>query len=356
MIKPFFSIIIPVYNIAQEYLKCCIDSLLNQTMSDIEIILVDDGSVAECAELCDKFASCDERVKVIHQENQGVSVARNNGILAATADWIMFVDADDWVELYACERLKDELENKAYDMLMFRGIRESKSTYVMEYGLEFTKVYNLCEVKDKEFLYRRVMQVPNSQNKTLTLLYYSWDKVYRREFLLENNLKYPVGLAKSEDKVFIALCLTKAKTFYHIDEALYHYRINAESVCQRYSNNMDTQRIKLTKELAPVAEYMNSEISLLLNQPNYNKLINDYERFVFGILTDVLYLQFYHKDNPNKKGRRKEAIKFLRSEPIKTIINKIPYSILSNNAKMKKLFLKYGLVSSYCYLSKKMRK
>lgn len=92
---PFLSIIIPIYKIKESYLRECLDSLLAQDMRDFQIIAVDDGSPDQSGDICDEYAQKDERVIVIHQENAGVSVARNAGIKAATTEWITFVDPDD---------------------------------------------------------------------------------------------------------------------------------------------------------------------------------------------------------------------------------------------------------------------
>ena len=96
------SVIVPIYNIKQ-YLPRCIDSIRNQTLKDIEIILIDDGSTDGSSEICDQYAAVDPRVRVLHKENEGLSAARNDGIQMARADYIMFVDGDDWVEPEFCE-------------------------------------------------------------------------------------------------------------------------------------------------------------------------------------------------------------------------------------------------------------
>lgn len=92
------SVIVPVYKIKEQYLKECIESISKQTYSNLEIILVDDGSPDNCGEICDLYAEKDSRIMVLHQKNQGVSMARNNAIQKATGEWITFIDADDWIE------------------------------------------------------------------------------------------------------------------------------------------------------------------------------------------------------------------------------------------------------------------
>ena len=98
------SIIVPIYNV-EAYLKECIDSIRGQTMQEMDIILVDDGSPDSCPQICDQFAAEDKRIRVFHRENMGVSAARNFGMEQAEADWIMFVDPDDWLEKDAVEVL-----------------------------------------------------------------------------------------------------------------------------------------------------------------------------------------------------------------------------------------------------------
>ena len=97
------SVIVPVYKIKEQYLKECIESISKQTYSNLEIILVDDGSPDNCGEICDLYAEKDSRIMVLHQKNQGVSMARNNAIQKATGEWITFIDADDWIEKNMCE-------------------------------------------------------------------------------------------------------------------------------------------------------------------------------------------------------------------------------------------------------------
>lgn len=110
---PEVSIIVPVYKV-EPYLNKCVDSILAQTFTDFECILVDDGSPDSCGKICDEYVQKDSRVKVIHQENQGLSAARNSGLDMASGAWIVFVDSDDWIEPDAVEVLyRAALQNDA---------------------------------------------------------------------------------------------------------------------------------------------------------------------------------------------------------------------------------------------------
>ena len=117
------SIIVPVYNVERE-LPRCVDSLVGQTYKDIEVVLVDDGSEDGCPALCDGYAAADGRVRVVHKENGGLSDARNAGRRAATGDYVLYVDSDDWIERDACERLARVALATGADLVAFEGVQE----------------------------------------------------------------------------------------------------------------------------------------------------------------------------------------------------------------------------------------
>ena len=122
--EPLISVIVPVYNVA-EYLRKCLDSIVKQTYHNLEIILIDDGSKDDSGKICDEYANKDSRVIVIHQENQGVSCARNRGIALAHGSYAMFVDSDDWVDEITCETLIKAIYRY--------NVQSSMCTYVREY-------------------------------------------------------------------------------------------------------------------------------------------------------------------------------------------------------------------------------
>ena len=349
-----YSIVIPVYNTPIEYLDKCLDSLTNQTYHNIEIIIVDDGSNDETSEACNKYSEKDSRVKIIHQKNQGVSAARNNGILNASGEWIMFVDADDWLELDACEQLSEILKAKRCDIIMFNHVRNYAGRQVtMKYGLIPDKMYNMNDVSDKELLYKRAMGVPDAKKGWSCILTYIWDKVYSRKFLRKNTLLFPVGLPKSEDKVFVLSCFEKMSSLYYFEHCFYHYRMNDSSICNRYSKEADQYREELVEKLEIIASRMDEEIGLEIGDKNYNAVSNELVRYIFGLISDVLLLKYFHKDNPSKFiERRKEAVNFISTEPFKSSISKVRYSDLSKDAKLKKFMLTLKLVASFCYIKR----
>lgn len=139
--SPKVSIIIPVYNIQEQALQKCVDCLTQQTMRELEIIIVDDGSTGTCGQLCDSYAEKDNRIKVIHKQNGGLAAARNTGFDAATGETIMFVDGDDWIDTGCCER--------AYQTLVGENVQMTFFNIVYEYGKSSIKktVFENTEIK-----------------------------------------------------------------------------------------------------------------------------------------------------------------------------------------------------------------
>ena len=355
---PKISIIIPVYNTLKQYLDACVSSLTAQTMKDIEIILVDDGSSQECGARCDAYAKSDDRILAVHQENQGVSVARNQGIQKAAGEWIIFVDADDWIEPDTCEKLTKYLDSYQGDMLMFNAVNEQgENRSLVHFDLEHERFYDMSDVKTREWIYRKTMRPRSVTGNRNSPMFYCWDKVYKREFLLNNQLTFTAGLPKSEDKVFILNCIEKMDSLYYVNDAFYHYRINQESVCSRFSQNADQDRVKLAEILYGIARRMDAELAVLTGNSEYNLVSGDYYRFIFGIISDVLLLNYYHEDNPeSKKERNRGAKAFVKSEPFWTAIKMCSYSELSTEARLKKFMLGRGMVWEFIAALKLYRK
>ena len=125
MNKPKISVIVPVYNV-DRYLEICIDSLINQTYDNLEIILINDGSTDDSKLICEKYLKLDKRIKLINQKNKGVSSARNNGIRNSSGEYIVFVDSDDWVDLDYFERLYNAAKKYDSDIALATNIRVGK--------------------------------------------------------------------------------------------------------------------------------------------------------------------------------------------------------------------------------------
>ena len=216
------SIIVPIYNV-EAYLKECIDSIRGQTMQEMDIILVDDGSPDSCPQMCDQFAAEDKRIRVFHRENMGVSAARNFGMEQAEADWIMFVDPDDWLEKDAVEVLVRKAVQTNCEIVCgsfywnYTGRQiqaRSKAAGANEYLVR----------ENLDFLFECV--ICRCDHRTAVWLGTSWGQIYRADYLKENQIHFPVGLKKSEDVVFNLSAVWHAERICILDVPVYHYRIH----------------------------------------------------------------------------------------------------------------------------------
>lgn len=219
------SIIVPVYNVFP-YLRKCVKSLTDQTYKRIEIILVDDGSADGSGELCDRLAKEDERIRVIHQKNAGLSEARNTGIEFAEGDYLCFVDSDDWVAQSYCERLYRALKKGNAGIALCDFVRVADESAVMGEKGE-TSFFSASEITG---------WLADWRSEKYARAVVAWNKLYARDCF--RNVRYPSGKLH-EDEFVIHLLLDTQKNVAVVSEALYYYRQRADSImgkCDHKSN------------------------------------------------------------------------------------------------------------------------
>lgn len=217
MNNPKISVIIPVYNV-EAYLRRCVESLLQQTYSNLEIILVDDGSPDRSGEICDEYGYQDSRIKVIHQANRGVSAARNSGLCAATGDWIGFIDGDDWIEPDMYEYMLDMARKHGADMvqcgLFFDEETESREMFCAETECVLSGGAEKLGLRDLEKL----------GNSTC-------NKLYRKDVV--GDLVYDLSCPMGEDLLFNLQILQRSDGLVLGAEAKYHYVQHNASACHK---------------------------------------------------------------------------------------------------------------------------
>ena len=213
------SVIVPVYN-SMAYLKECLDSLLRQTFWDLEIILVDDGSTDSSAELCQRCAEMDGRVRFIRQEHAGVTRARQAGIRCATAEYVAFLDSDDWLESHAYERMYEVLSMEGSDLVVCdryvsTGGHETLMCNSLEAGTYFGQRMR------KEFWKGMIFNGPFFRWGIFPAL---WDKIFRLDMMRETLLAVAYEPSAIEDVGYSLTCMMKARRVTVLHEAFYHYR------------------------------------------------------------------------------------------------------------------------------------
>lgn len=230
------SVIVPVYNV-EKYLSRCIESIINQTIKDIEIILVDDGSPDQSPQICDEYALKDGRIRVIHKKNGGLASARNAGMKIARGDYIFFVDSDDWLELDGLQLLYDKAIEYNVDFVRYRAIRtgwpglEYNAPCMLETPREIEGGYYNHERMIKE-IFPKLIATPQL---TMGPIVGAWGSLYSRQFLIDNHLFFYEKVKFSEDLIFSANVVKKSKSFYYIDTAcVYHYFYNHTSISKSF--------------------------------------------------------------------------------------------------------------------------
>lgn len=223
--KPLVSIIVPVYNV-EKYLAECLDSIINQTYSNLEIILVDDGSPDKCGEICDKYAVSDSRIKVIHKKNGGVSSARNVGIEISTGEWIYFMDSDDTIEKDLISEVLITVLTDGTDMCFF--------DYDNIYD---KKIINQTTLNSNESVFRNINNI-----KTLTVYFsklgYIWNFIVKSK-LIKNKFNFDETLFFCEDEIFKFRLYNNISSFSYLHKVFYHYRILSDSAVGQFLKKKD---------------------------------------------------------------------------------------------------------------------
>ena len=214
------SIIVPVYNVEQ-YLSRCVNSLVNQTYHNIEIILVDDGSPDRCGEMCDEYAKRDKRVVVIHKSNGGLSDARNKGLDVAKGDYVMFVDSDDWIELETCS--------------IIIGLAVKYEVDVVSFGIQLVGEKGIYEIQ--RVPYSRIISSYEGvvamvyQQKRKGILNYVCNKIFKK--ILFENIRFPLG-ALFEDQDVTYKLIHKANLIYVTEQVFYNYYQREGSIMSNF--------------------------------------------------------------------------------------------------------------------------
>lgn len=232
------SVIVTAYNV-EKYIENCLHSVMNQSYTDLEIIVVDDGSTDNTATIVRNFCKEDNRITYIHQKNAGVSVARNVGVIAAAGSFVMFVDGDDCLEGSIIEKLYAHIEDKTDIVACCCVGFDADNSYVEHF---FDKSYTMETVNEKEKLYLQLMKTESQQpkkQKIFTAIGVPWGKLYRKQLLDDNDLKFNPNLRRMQDNVFNMYAFRCARQIKYVDEPLYRYRIDHIVCCaKKYGSNI----------------------------------------------------------------------------------------------------------------------
>lgn len=235
------SIITPVYN-GEKYLDSCIDSVINSGLTDYELIIVNDGSIDHTGEIIDSYAAKYNVIKVIHGENQGQGLARNSGIKISQGDYLAFLDVDDTLVKDGLSGLYEIAQEKNYDIVSGTYYRkDSEGTELI--GGNFPEgVLSRTGQPSETLLY--------NQMKTQSIFGYIWNKIYKKEFLMSNNIWMDdIREVYMEDTVFNIRTFGKDPNYYHVNIPVYCYNIQEVSTTRKYEPEIAEKNVRMIEKL-----------------------------------------------------------------------------------------------------------
>lgn len=295
------SVIIAVYN-TEKYLCQCLDSVVNQTYTNLEIILVDDGSTDGSSEICKQYAQQDQRVQYIRQNNSGVSAARNNGLHVATGEYVYFADSDDFFELNMLE-------------ILYRLAHEHHAQIAAcHWKSEFDD--STAQLGEKQWDYPKSVELFSAEEAMISLLQFKsylgfgWNKLFEMRLLRENHIEFDESLKMLEDELLCCLAIERTERVVYTNLKLYHYRLTGMSSTRgkNFNPNM-LQRVSAIDKIEAVSKRFDSE-----------EVINAfYDRRMIVDIEAKKYLTRYHMHSvPEwklcKKRIRKHLFAYLKQK------------------------------------------
>lgn len=326
--------VVPIYKVRYDYLHNCVNSILNQTYSNIELILVDDGSPDDCGMICDEIMKKDKRVQVIHKKNSGLSDARNAGIDVCSAKWITFVDGDDWVTPDFSESFitRVSMESTTADIYVYSGYRnyshnEITCTPYYADGVRFVSY------EEREKLQKKCCLGSTKKSYNNLFIGSAWAKVFNTRFLKDSKLYFP-QIPYGEDSIFYLYSLEMACIVEYVAKPVYHYRDTDGGMVRGYNTNADiNQRV-----------YCESLFEFI-NIYKKDKQFVDTMYFRVFIAMQRCITQKYYNSGYQRKGLKRwnDCRMVMTSIPFKDVYKHISFWSLNRNNKIKYLLLRFKL-------------
>ena len=320
------SIIVPVYKVPEQYLKKCIESIMQQTIENIEILLVDDGSPDDCGVLCDSYALKDERIKVVHKENGGLSSARNAGFLEASGKWIMFVDGDDWIDCDMCQVMYEVGEQKNVQLVMCGMMKEyGHSSEKYEYYVEENRIYigNECKWLQEQLLH---------YDANIAVAY---SKLIRRDLLIQNNILHDEALRQGAEGIEFNLRLFEIlNSVVFINKPFYHYIYNENSISASHNESNHEYVVKCFEKIK----------QFIATSDNRERLIRWFNnRLLYVIITTAISGYFNPSNTETYKEKKRKYALYLEKPIIKEALMTDNFEGMSKQRKIILWIIKHKL-------------
>lgn len=257
------SVIVPVYNI-ENYIERCVDSLVRQTYTDLEIILVDDGSRDSGGRICDELAARDERIRVVHKENGGLASARNAGLDAASGDYISFVDGDDLLDPDTYEKLAEAIQKHRPDVVCFGYRKVCAGVVTDRCVIDYPE--GLCDEESLRQLKLDAIFNPNVLDYNRKRILSSCTNLYRRDFLQEHQLRFRSEReVLNEDFLFVLQMMQAARSVYVSPRDFYYYDTREGSISTSYRQDMYRRKKALFEAYCQSLDLSDPEVAIRLD-------------------------------------------------------------------------------------------
>ena len=290
------SVIIPVYNV-EKYLRKCLESVINQTYKDIEIICVNDGSTDGSLAILNEYAQKDDRIKVINKNNGGLSSARNSGLDSANGEYCYFVDSDDWIELNTLEKLVNIIEKNDVETVVHSMVNIPENNLCIGMSNSVQRWF------DKKIKPNGVYNIPIEINKDIPSI--AWNKLYKMNIINKYHCRFSEGLI-NEDELFLWTYMIHCKKYYFLNEVLYNYFRRTDSIMGTRDNSpkildiLDIQEkiyeaVKQYKNIEDYKEYLTTNYINVVNDL-YNRMPKKYRKTAYKKIKE-----YYENTNHDKR-------------------------------------------------------
>ena len=311
-----------VYNVGEAFLRLHIEGVIKQLTDETELLLIDDCSTDNSGEICREYAEKDSRIRYIRMDkNSGLSSVRNRTIEEAKGKWIFFADGDDILSEYSVETAL-RFSDTNHDIII-----HNRGDFIDELPAE--TACTVSELKQLPYYAGKDISISCLSIKPFKYSEYgmdksaffhaAWSALYRRDFLIKNELLFPVGQKKAQDSVFNTYTYFAANNIAYLPYTMYYYRKNASGITKRYSADF----VQMAQSL--IGHHMECIEELYPEEEDVRKAYMRYR--LISLSLDSMKLNFFHKDNPNSRSVRKKGfIEFVNTEPFKTAISEYEIS------------------------------
>lgn len=317
------SIIVPIYKV-EKFIRQCVESIINQTYKNLEIILVDDGSPDNCPSICDEYAEFDSRIRVLHKENGGLISARKAGLEASQGAYVCFVDGDDFIEPDMYAHIADAIDTTNADCVITQFYFDYPDNPVKS-DYKLSKPFYTRDEIENEIFHTMLF---DHQYYHFGIFPNCWTKVFRRELLEKHLPEVDNRIRMGEDIAFTYPCIMECKSIAFVDKALYHYRINPESMTKAY--DPDLQDIIYLPYEALVKKSRELGVDLSGQLPYY-----------LLYLTNFLIRNEANKNNPKSKAEKRAVLEdIVKNDKVVQAMDKINLSLLPSHTKLLHMSIK----------------